>query len=101
MENQPEFVQKHLRSARALLKLNVKNESVFSRGTYQIEIQDKNKQKYFPFLQITDNGEVSDSFCSCGEGKNCVHLAAAWLKIFNEFEEPLHVRFRKSLWNRL
>ncbi|MBM3184082.1 MAG: hypothetical protein FJZ64_02100, partial [Chlamydiae bacterium] len=76
-------------------------EPLFSRGTYQIEVHPKGKAKLFPFIQISDQGEVLDSFCSCEAGGNCVHLAAAYLRIYNGFDEPLHVRFKKSLWNRL
>ncbi len=101
MGNQPEFVQDNFRKAKALLKADAVKEPVFSRGTYQVEVQTKNKKKYFPFLQMKDDGEVTDSFCSCEAGSGCVHLAAAYLRIFNGFDEPLHVRYKKSLWNRL
>ncbi len=101
MGNEPGFVQDNLRSAKILLKAGGVKEPVFSRGTYQVEVQDKNKKKHFPFLQIQDDGLLTDSFCSCEEGSGCVHLAAAYLRIYNGFDEPLHVRFRKSLWNRL
>lgn len=79
----------------------------FSRGTYQFEVIEtieNKKKKSFPFIQISDAGEVIDCFCSCQtseEGNGCPHLAASYLQIFNGFQEPLHVRFRKSLWNRL
>lgn len=101
MGNQPGFVQEKLRAAKILLKTGGVKEPVFSRGTYQVEVQDKNKKRFFPFLQLQDDGLLTDSFCSCEEGSGCVHLAAAYLRIFNGFEEPLHVRYRKSLWNRL
>jgi len=76
---------------------------VFSGGTYQMAILD-GKETYWPFLQITDDGELKDRFCTCTEGEErgrCTHQAAAWLKIFNHKIEPLHVRFRSSLWNQL
>src|SRR3990167_3423675 len=101
MQNPPEFVRDNFAAAKKLLKAHVVGEPVFSRGTYQIEIQDDKNQKFFPFLQISDAGEVTDSFCSCEEASQCVHLAAAYLRIFNGFDEPLHIRFKKSLWNRL
>jgi len=101
MGNLPEFVQDNLRAAKALVKAGGVKEPVFSRGTYQVEVQEKGKKKFFPFLQMNDEGELTDSFCSCEEGGRCIHLAAAYLRIFNEFSEPLHVRYKKSLWNRL
>lgn len=81
---------------------NVKN-VVFSGGTYQIEIYDPNlKEAFWPFLQIGEEGEIKDSFCTCAQAEknqSCPHLAAAFTKISNE--EPLHIRFEKSFWNKL
>jgi SNF2 family DNA or RNA helicase len=76
---------------------------LFSEGTYQIEVVDNGKS-YWPFLQLSDAGEILDSFCTCPEmdkKSTCAHLAAAYLKIFHEAPFPLHVRFRDSLWNQL
>ncbi|HSX10832.1 MAG TPA: DEAD/DEAH box helicase [Chlamydiales bacterium] len=103
MDRQPEFVKEHLKKARALLEAGAVGEPVFSKGTYQFEVAE-GKKKAFPFIQIKDDGEVTDSFCSCKvseAGHGCPHLAAGYLRIFNGKEEPLHVRYRKSLWNRL
>lgn len=99
----PPFVSEYLKAAHALLERGAVLEPIYSRGTYQIEVQDRNKP-FFPYLQITDEGMLTDAFCSCAlseRAKGCPHLAAAWLRIFNDTQEPLHVRFRKSLWNRL
>lgn len=101
MRNSPEFLQANLRAAKSLLKAGGVKEPVFSRGTYQVEVQDKTKKRFFPFIQMQDDGRVTDSFCSCEEGGGCAHLAAAYLRIFNDCDEPLHIRFKKSLWNRL
>lgn len=104
MKKQPEFVGLYLDLAKKLLSSKAIKEPIFSRGTYQIEVQERGKKKAFPFLQMKDDGEVTDSFCSCelsSEGHGCPHLAAAFLRIFNGFNEPLHIRFKKSLWNRL
>ena len=101
MKTLPQFVQDNLRAASKLLKSGAVKEPLFSRGTYQIEVHEKGTPKLFPFLQLSDSGEVLDSFCSCEAGRECLHLSAAYLRIFNGSEEPLHVRFKKSLWNRL
>jgi superfamily II DNA or RNA helicase len=101
---QPEYVKEYLKQAEAFLAAGSVLEPLFSRGTYQFEVVEKGKKKAFPFLQMKDDGEITDSFCSCKvseTGKGCPHLAAAYLQIFNGKEEPLHVRFRKSLWSRL
>ncbi|MCB1081778.1 MAG: DEAD/DEAH box helicase, partial [Chlamydiia bacterium] len=70
---------------------------------YQVEVLDSTLQEEFwPFLQIDDEGEVKDAFCTCEEAeqhRSCPHLAAAFLKIEND--EPLHIRFADSFWNKL
>jgi superfamily II DNA or RNA helicase len=105
--HQPEFVTEHLAKAQGLLKAGAVGEPVFSRGTYQFEVVEgkaDKKSKSFPFIQMRDDGAVTDSFCSCKVSEaeaGCPHLAAAYLRIYNGKEEPLHVRYRKSLWNRL
>lgn len=104
MSNPPDFVQELLLPAQALLRAGGVKEPAFSRGTYHIEVQEKGKKKAFAFLQMKDDGVLTDSFCTCKPsegGKGCIHLAAAYLRIFNETAQPLHVRFKKSLWNRL
>lgn len=103
MKNPPGFLREFLTPAKALLKANPEMEPFFSQGTYQIEIQDE-KKTFFPLLQLKEDGEVTDSFCSCAvseAGKGCPHLAACYLYIFNQKSEPLHVRFQKSFWSHL
>lgn len=78
-------------------------EIVFSKGAYQISVID-DQETFWPFLQLSDAGEVKDHFCTCksAEKENyCVHQAAAWIKIFNGHREPLHRRFELSFWNHL
>ena len=104
MKKRPEFVDSYLQEAEKLLQTKAVKEPIFSRGTYQIEVHQRGKKKEFPFLQMKDDGEITDSFCSCelsSDGSGCPHLAAAFLRIFNGFDQPLHVRFKNSLWNRL
>ncbi len=76
----------------------------FAQGTYQFEVKDSLKREsYFPFLQVKDDGSLIDCICTCSiveKKPYCPHLAAAYLKIFQN-EEPLHLRFEKSLWNQL
>ncbi len=100
---QPRFVLDYQKQARALLKDRAVYEPSFSRGTYQVEVVER-KNTFFPFLQLTDEGQVTDAFCTCKlseKGGGCPHLAASYLRIFNDSAQPLHVRFKKSLWNRL
>ena len=101
MKNPPEFLTLFEKQA----KLLAVGEPLFSRGTYQFEVKElKKRVSFFPFLQVSDEGVVGDAFCTCTmseEGKGCEHLAAAYLRIYNGKSEPLHVRFKGSLWNRL
>jgi len=104
METNP-FSEEQRKEGGALLKSGKVGEVVFSEGTYQVEVADaRGKKKYYPFLQIDDTGRVLDKLCGCEEAEKkgtCVHLAAAFEKIFQGFSAPLHVRFRNSLWNHL
>lgn len=97
------FSQKNLTKAKQLLLEQSVKKILFSEGTYQIEIFDK-ESSFSPFLHIDDQGEILEGFCSCDEAEGthlCAHLAAAYLAIFNQNEQPLHLRFRHSFWNCL
>jgi superfamily II DNA or RNA helicase len=90
-----------LKAGRALLEEGKVGTVLFSEGTYQVEVADA-KESFWPFLQLDDAGEVLDRFCTCKRAEkqgSCPHLAAAYLQICKG--EPLHVRFRASLWNQL
>ncbi len=105
MRDVPEFLQAFAKQADELIQAKAVREPLFSRGTYQFEVREgKKKNAYFPFLQLSDDGRLNDCFCTCKvseAGHGCPHLAAAYLRIFNGTEEPLHIRFERSLWNRL
>ncbi len=93
----------HQAEGKALIKSGDVKSIVFSGGTYQVEVHDpKLKEEFWPFLQVGDEGEVKDAFCSCDEAeksRSCPHLAAAYEKVLNE--KPLHIRFADSFWNKL
>ena len=99
------FSKKDLAEGEALLKGGKVGQVLFSEGTYQVETSDlKLKGHYWPFLQLDDEGNVLDCFCSCPAAekeKSCPHLAAAYQKILPRHSSPLHVRFRDCLWNYL
>jgi SNF2 family DNA or RNA helicase len=101
MQNPPKFATLFEKEAKALIV----GEPLFSRGTYQFEVKEpKKKGAFFPFIQISDEGVVVDSFCTCEtstKGGGCPHLAAAFSRIYKGSRQPLHVRFKASLWNRL
>lgn len=74
----------------------------FSEGTYQVLVFDE--EEYWPFIQITDDGTLCDSFCTCEKAESdgtCPHLAAALGLITRVPGAPIHVRFRESLWKPL
>lgn len=98
----PEMIAPFLSQGKKFLQRKKIGEFHFSRGIYQIEVKDKDA--YWPFLQFDEKGKYLDSFCTCQESeekKGCPHLAAAFLKIFSGHQEPIHVRFRRSFWFHL
>ncbi len=103
MDHLPTVIKQHLSFGRLLFEQGGVKEPLFSQGTYQIEVQEKTSP-YFPFLQMQDDGQLLDFFCTCKlseSGQGCPHLTAAYLRIFNHTSKPLHIRFRDSLWNQL
>lgn len=98
------FREADLKAGQDLIDQGAIGGVLFSEGTYQIEVIDpQDKEVYWPFIQIEDEGKVLDKFCTCkaAEKGSCPHLAASYQKIYNGKSEPLHVRFRDSLWNQL
>jgi len=97
------FQAQHRSQGEELIKGGDIKSIVFSGGTYQVEVHDpETGEEFWPFLQISDDGELKDAFCTCCEAEkhqSCPHLAAALLKV--DGEEPLHIRFEDSLWNKL
>ena len=94
------FDQNLIDRAKKLLEKKAVKNVLFSDGTYQIEVDDD--ESYWPFLQVSDDGELGDYFCSCEEAESgkCVHLAVAAMQILQK-DQPLHVLFKTSLWNQL
>lgn len=103
----PEYLRLYLSGARELFEANAIREMEFSGGTYQVQVEDVSYDpEAFPwaFLQLDARGLIKDSFCSCesvGDEAGCIHIAAAYLGIFNHHKKPLHVRFEESIWNQL
>jgi SNF2 family DNA or RNA helicase len=98
--NNPFASPKYAKALKELLSSKGAVRVQFSEGTYQIEVG--KKERFWPFLQLSDQGVVLDSFCSCSAtNEPCVHLAASYETIFRGALEPLHVRFRSSFWNQL
>src|ERR1700722_12084022 len=101
----PHFTEAEQKKAAAFLDEKRIRAFLFSDGTYQIEMVDpKTKTSFWPFLHVNDAGKILDCFCTCKAAekkKSCEHLAAAYQLIFRSHAEPLHVRFRASLWNQL
>lgn len=97
------FQPQHQTEGEALIQRGDVKSIVFSGGTYQVEVHDpESGEEFWPFLQVGDEGELKDAFCTCEEAekhRSCPHLAAALQKV--DGEEPLHVRFEDSIWNKL
>jgi len=75
----------------------------FSERTYQIQVSknEKSSESYWVFLGLDQSNSPTDFFCECDdfeEHQSCSHIAAAYLSIFTEHEEPIHLRYKSSLW---
>lgn len=99
----PEILQKFSTEAEKWLRQGKIGEIIFSGNTYQVEILDKkSKESNWTFLQFDDQDRLKDGLCTCpADSAGCLHLAVAYLRLFQGHSELLHVRFKKSLWNVL
>lgn len=99
----PDFLEKFRKGAQKLLPQV--GHIAFSGSTYQVQVQDpKESEDVWPFLQLNHDGTLKDGFCSCDSAEDvsrCVHLAAAYLKIYSGQPHPLHERFADSFWQHL
>lgn len=101
----PQAIEPYIDKAKLILNKGGVRDIVFSGGTYQILIDDPDVlEQYWAFLQLEGTGLPKDYFCSCGVGSYpdpCLHIATAYLRIYNGEERPLHQRFSISLWNQI
>lgn len=101
----PDFLKPFVDAAETYLSRGLVRDIEFSGETYQVQVVDPTGHKeVWAFLQLDSRGQIKDCFCSCEEAEEfspCVHLAAAFLKIYNGQQSPLNVRFEHSLWNAL
>jgi superfamily II DNA or RNA helicase len=101
----PDILKPFQAEAESYLAKGLIGEIEFSGGTYQVQLHDVNSDRdIWTFLQLDENGALSDYFCDDEEEEElaaCVHLCAAYLRIYNGHETPLHHRFERSLWNQL
>lgn len=99
----PDFLEKYRKKAQKLLPKVGHIE--FSGPTYQVQVSDPDEaEDAWPFLQLNNDGTLKDGFCSCEQAEDvsrCVHLAAAYLKIYNGQAHPFHERFEGSFWNQI
>jgi superfamily II DNA or RNA helicase len=103
MRAEPPFLSTFSTQAKALLAAGAVGEIEFSGPTYQVEIQVKDEDDIWVFLQFSHADELQDSFCSCAaydDANACEHLAAAYMRVTGE-EELLHRRFEASFWGKL
>ena len=92
MVDLPKRWQNFALEAEKLLADGAVQEIAFSGPTYQVQVGEE-----WAFLQLNSNGRVKDAFCSC-ESDACLHLAAAFLRIHQGTNQPLHERYSRSFW---
>lgn len=101
----PDYLQPFLKEAQQYISKGLVRDVEFSGGTYQVLVIDaKTEEGVWAFLQLNSKGQIKDCFCSCEQGEedgHCVHLAAAFLRIYNGQSVPLHQRFEHSLFYAL
>lgn len=75
----------------------------FSGSTYQVLVEDpQTHEALWVFLQLDGRGGIKDAFCAAEENiECCLHLAIAYLGLFDDTDDPLHVRYQQSLWRPL
>ena len=59
------FSSEHRNGGKHLVQEGNVKSIVFSGGTYQVEVFDKKySETFWPFLQLSDEGEIKDAFCT-------------------------------------
>jgi len=92
MTNLPKQLKRWDKEAHALLDQKRVHVVEFSGLTYLFDVLG-----FYPFLSLGVGGGLRESFCTCEEGEGCLHIAAAWLKIFDA-GAPIHKRYQRSIW---
>ena len=98
----PIFLEHFLDEAEKQLASGIVERIEFSGGTYLIHIDDKG-ETICAFIQIGEDECLGDFFCSCDSDSSdgCLHLAIACLRIYQKYDEPLHIFHQHSLWNHV
>lgn len=101
----PESLHSYQSKAEEYLAEGLVKSIEFSGSTYQVLVIDADSgTDAWTFLQLDPQGKIGDCFCDFEEAEDftpCVHLCAAYLRLYNEHDKPLHRRFEHSLWNCL
>jgi superfamily II DNA or RNA helicase len=103
----PSKLHKFEKKAQKLIDTGCIGDIEFSGETYQVLVKPAKKkqgEEFWAFLQLDSLGDIQDAFCACEESEHeqsCVHITAAYLRIYNQRKRPLHARFRQSLWNEI
>lgn len=105
MVSLPSHLDSYDAEARQSLEKGLVKDIEFSGSTYQVLVEDLHThEEVWAFLQLEGKGQIKDAFCSCDhiqEASGCLHLAVAYLSLFDKHPLPLHQRFSRSLWNQL
>ena len=101
----PESLKPFQKEAELYLAKGLVREIEFSAATYQVLVKElETGRPIWTFLQLDKDGSLKDFFCDDEEGEElapCVHLCAAYLRLYNQHDSPLGERFENSLWNHL
>src|SRR3974377_2148329 len=106
MKKLPSYLSRYQHQAELAFNQGMVKEIEFSGPTYQVLVEDPHAhQGCWVFLQLEGKKEIKDAFCSCEEGNEweerpaCLHIATAYLSLYDFYSSPLHQRFARSLWS--
>lgn len=101
----PDNLNAFQKEAEQALEKGAVKDIEFSGPTYQVLIEDPTTSELFwVFLQLEGKDKIKDAFCSADhemDDAGCLHIAIAYLSLFNDTQIPLHQRFSLSLWDHL
>jgi SNF2 family DNA or RNA helicase len=97
-------LKKYKKDAFNIIEKNNVIDIIFSKNIYEVEVKDiKSDELFYPFLQIDDEKNILDAFCSCKEVEKsnfCSHIAAAYF-VITKNKDPLHIEFKNSFFNHI
>lgn len=101
----PKYLEHFYEEAKNFLNSPLKKGLIvdFVGNFYEVTIPDKTSDLIWRcFFKLSPSLDLIDSFCSCPEEElGCIHIAIAYLHIYQNSFFPLHITFVNSFWHVL